>query len=90
MNLKNKGKTHKRTNSKAGNSNVPSNTGNQQIPEVIMQNAGNPNQLLSTGTMGINNRVATQLENNSASYANQNVQNNISKKFFEEIIKIKI
>lgn len=84
MNLKNKGKTHKSNNSKAGNANNPGNTSNQQTPEMILQNAGNPNLLTNTATMGPNNRVAaTQLENNSGSFVNnQNIQNSFSKFYF--------
>ncbi len=83
MNLKNKGKTNKRTNSKAGNANNPGNTSNQQTPEMLLQNAGNPNMLMNTGTMGSNNRVAaTQLENNSGTFSNQNIQNSFGKFYF--------
>jgi len=80
MNLKNKGKTNKRTKTKAGNSNNQANTGNQQTPEIL-QNSGNPNILIGTGTIGVNNRVvaAAQLETNTGSFANQNIQNNFSK-----------
>lgn len=80
MNLKNKGKTHKRTNSNSGNnSNAPSANNQSNTDMMLQNNAINQNTIPNNVTIGAR---ANQIENNSSVFQNQGIVQSKSKNLF--------